>query len=239
MLGRNPAPSNTVEKAVRFALDHHFERSSVVGWHDLATTAMERCLGGARPDEFEAEARRQGVLLKHGQATTREVLAEETRILDFAREGRGTMRPLASKEAFTLGTTDQLTLSAEQLALVRHVVTSPDRVVLVVGDAGTGKTRSVRAAFDALRCPVEMLAPSAAACCDRRASPGPTPSPRSCSASGGRRRCGTASSGSMRPDCCRSATCPGSWVSPASGTRESSSRATPNSTVPSCGAATC
>src|SRR5207244_3250643 len=37
------------------------------------------------------------------------------------------------------------------------------QVVLVIGDAGTGKTRSVRSAFDAINCPVEMLAPSASA----------------------------------------------------------------------------
>lgn len=52
-------------------------------------------------------------------------------------------------------------LSPEQQALVNHILTSPDRVVLVVGDAGTGKTTAVRTTFDRLQCPVAMMAPSA------------------------------------------------------------------------------
>ncbi len=40
--------------------------------------------------------------------------------------------------------------------------TQPSRLelVLLIGDAGTGKTRSIKTAFDAIRQPVEMLAPS-------------------------------------------------------------------------------
>jgi len=149
-------------------------------------------MGGATPEEIEPEARKQGALFKDGQVTTKAVLAEESRIIDFAREGKGTMRPLCSvpdraggplggpngkqnqsvtiaREQQAVSTPDQLAhvrkgigaLSPEQSALVNHVLTSTDRLVLVVGDAGTGKTKSVRAAFDAIHCPVEMLAPSA------------------------------------------------------------------------------
>nr|WP_275542166.1 MobF family relaxase [Fimbriiglobus ruber] len=94
-LGLNPEPTNTADKGVRFAIDHHFERRSVMDWHDLAVTSMERCMGGALPEEIEPEAKRQGALMKDGQVTTKAVLAEERRIIDFAREGKGTMRPLA------------------------------------------------------------------------------------------------------------------------------------------------
>jgi len=75
--GDNPDPTNTVDKGVAYAIAHHFERQSVMDWHDLAITAMERCMGGARPDEILREAKKQGVLLKNGEATTKAVLAEE------------------------------------------------------------------------------------------------------------------------------------------------------------------
>ncbi|HYH63055.1 MAG TPA: AAA family ATPase, partial [Urbifossiella sp.] len=188
MEGTNALPENTADKGVKYAIDHHFERTSVMGWHDLAITAMERCMGGATPEEIEPEAKRQGALFKDGQVTTKAVLAEESRIIDFAPEGKGTMRPLrvaANQPDLATSTAlsqqkghsdeskrpphnvfedlvfkDTATLSPEQQALVSHVLTSTDRLVLVVGDAGTGKTKSVRAAFDAIHCPVEMLAPS-------------------------------------------------------------------------------
>lgn len=204
LTGQNPRPTNTVDQAVQFAVAHHFERRSVVDWHDLAITAMERSMGGAKPEEIEPEAKRQGVLLKNGEATTRDVLGEESRIIAFAREGRGTMRPLGplsplngdtvphralgsgvehenatsptpgqqkgrpdesrrpSDSAAALSP-DPATLSPEQQAMVSHVLGSSDRVVLVIGDAGTGKTHAVRSAFQAIDRPVEIIAPGAEA----------------------------------------------------------------------------
>jgi hypothetical protein len=47
--------------------------------------------------------------------------------------------------------------------MVSHVLHSTDQVVLVIGDAGTGKTRSIKTAFEHINQPIEMLAPSAAA----------------------------------------------------------------------------
>jgi hypothetical protein len=93
--GENPAPQNTHEKGVQYAIAHEFEKRSVLPQTELEITAMERCMGGARPEEIQPEMLKQGVLLKDGEATTREVLAEESRIIAFAREGRGTMRPLS------------------------------------------------------------------------------------------------------------------------------------------------
>lgn len=87
--GQNPKPANSAEEAVSYAVAHHFERQSVVDFSDLAVTAMERSMGGAAPSEVEAEALRQGVLVKGGRATTREVLAQEARVIGFARSGRG------------------------------------------------------------------------------------------------------------------------------------------------------
>src|SRR5665213_2542333 len=64
------------------------------------------------------------------------MLALESRLIDFAREGRGRCRPMGdpqrpcSREWF----------NDEQKAAVRHVLGSRDRVMIIRGVAGTGKT---------------------------------------------------------------------------------------------------
>lgn len=236
MEGTNPLPLNSADLAVEFAIDHHFERRSVMKWTDLAITAMERSMGGAKPEEILPEAIRQGVLIgEDSEVSTQHVLAEETKIVDFAEQGRGTCRPLRAEytasldpvgqrspvnepnsvgsrhsnpdhatlpalaqekgrpdeskrplqevkvaakpdiatlspeqQAVSTGSgqvqnTSKLNLSAEQAAMVNHVLTSTDRMVMVIGDAGTGKTFAVKSAFQEIHCPVEILAPGAEA----------------------------------------------------------------------------
>jgi len=127
-----------------------------VPFHDLAVTAMERSMGAALPEEFEREARRQGVLFNGDLCTTREVLDQEQRIIAFARMNQGTFTPL------NVGKTAGLDgLSAEQKAAVRHIWDSTDQVMLVRGGAGTGKTTMMTPALDKLGAPVVLLAPSA------------------------------------------------------------------------------
>ena len=154
--GKNPAPEPLASPAMDYAIRHHFERNSVVDYHDLAVTAMERSLGGALPEDIDREAGRKGVLLQNGQATTREVWDQEERILAFARSGKGVFRPLAAGKTDGLGG-----LSAEQKAAVRHVWDSADQLMLIRGGAGTGKTTMMTPALARLGAPVVLLAPSA------------------------------------------------------------------------------
>ena len=85
--GLNPAPESRAAEAMAYAIAHHFERNSVVGWDDLLITAMEKSMGAARPEDFRPEAERQGVLFEGGEVTTRAVLEQEQRIIGFARAG--------------------------------------------------------------------------------------------------------------------------------------------------------
>jgi conjugative relaxase-like TrwC/TraI family protein len=153
------------EKAVRYAIGHMFERQSVVDEKRLYETALRHGIGSVTPESVKAEAKRQGVLLKNGQATTKDVLAEEGRIIAFAREGRGTMRPLGlvvqNLAVNTSGKHDNIaTLSPEQQAICDHVWNSPDRVILIRGAAGTGKTHTMKATLAGIDRPVAILAPS-------------------------------------------------------------------------------
>jgi len=90
--------------------------------------------------------------------TTSELLAAERGALALVERGRGVGAPSLPGVVVATGG-----LSAEQEAMARAVVTSPDRVVAVVGLAGAGKTtaaRAVTAAFRSAGVPVIGAAPS-------------------------------------------------------------------------------
>ena len=74
---------------MEYAIAHHFQRNSVVGFHDLVVTAMERSMGGAMPEDFEAEAKRQGVLFNGDGSHDARGLDQEQQIIGFARAGKG------------------------------------------------------------------------------------------------------------------------------------------------------
>ncbi len=185
------------QEAVEFAIGHLFERRSVVEAKKVYELALRRGIGSVTPEGVEAEAKRQGLLVQGAEATTRQVLAEESRVIAFARDGRGTCRPMgarpgsqveagaslelgreavqpliryAGSDGQSLGKSppagakiqpDLATLSPEQQAICRHVHTSPDRVILIRGAAGTGKTHTMKATIAGIDRPVVVLAPSA------------------------------------------------------------------------------
>jgi conjugative relaxase-like TrwC/TraI family protein len=155
--GLNPSPEPLAAKAMDYAIRHHFEPNSVVDWHELAVTAMEKSMGAARPEDFAPEAwRRHGVLFQGDECSTQAVLDQEQKIIGFARQGKGAFRPLAP------GKTEGLEgLSDEQAAAVRHVWNSTDAVMLIRGGAGTGKTTAMTPALARLGSPVVLVAPSA------------------------------------------------------------------------------
>lgn len=170
-----PSHACSEPDAVAHAIGHHFERQAVVDAKRLYETAIRRGIGCVTVEGVQEEAERQGVIVKGTEATTRQVLAQERRIIRYAREWRGTCRALGGEGrlpagpaprgsnpiAEASGQPDPATLSAEQQAAIRHVWTSTDRIVLVRGGAGTGKTTMMQAAIAGIDRPVVVLAPSA------------------------------------------------------------------------------
>ncbi|MBK9119742.1 MAG: relaxase domain-containing protein [Phycisphaerales bacterium] len=145
-----PEDGRAAREAALHAVGHCFERSAVVPERKLLAEAMKHSVGRASPESvtrsLEAEhlvtAERNGRRL----ATTRSVLEEETRMLGFARGGRGTCRPLGTaNHALTRDW-----LNADQQRAVRHVLESTDRVILIRGAAGTGKTTMMKEAVEGI-----------------------------------------------------------------------------------------
>lgn len=126
--------------AVDHALEHSFVREAVVPERKLVTEALKRGLGAVTVEDTAREMRSRPLIRSdvagRKMATTKEMLAMESRLIDFARQGRGRCRPLGnpdrpcSREWFNDG----------QKAAVRHALGSRDRVMIIRGVAGTGKT---------------------------------------------------------------------------------------------------
>lgn len=132
--------------AVEFALWHCLERSAVVSERRLLTQAIKRAYGTASPEAIKNALGAEKLLTAEHDSerlvTTSAVLDEERRMLAFARNGRGSCA--------RLGTTPHVFardwLNAGQRRAVEHVLDSPDRVVVIRGGAGTGKTSMMQEA---------------------------------------------------------------------------------------------
>jgi conjugative relaxase-like TrwC/TraI family protein len=137
-------------EAVQLAMDHCFERSAVVPEREVLARALKLGVGQTdRNAVLDAAARSEMIsrdLDGRRMVTTREVLAEERAMLDFARSGRGACSPLGSSQ-------DKPTrdfLSEEQQQAMQHVLASKDRVIIVRGTAGTGKTTLMQETIHAI-----------------------------------------------------------------------------------------
>ena len=149
--------------AVDHAIGHSFVREAVVPERKLLTEALKRGIGSVTVEGVAQEMAVRPLIrsdvANRSMATTKEMLALESRMIDFARQGRGRCRPLGdpnrpiTRERFNEG----------QKAAVRHVLGSRDRVMVIRGAAGTGKTTledEIRIALAEVGKPVVALAQS-------------------------------------------------------------------------------
>jgi conjugative relaxase-like TrwC/TraI family protein len=157
--------SRAVE-AVSFAVEHCFERESVVPEKRLLAEALMEGVGKVRVADVTSHAKQAGILRRNvdGQtlATTREVLQEESAMVAFARDGRGQHKKLGGIEPLVLDSQ----LSQEQREAALLILNSRDTVTGLRGGAGTGKTRLMQetvAAIQAAGSQVFTFAPSARA----------------------------------------------------------------------------
>ncbi|MEZ6063569.1 MAG: MobF family relaxase [Planctomycetaceae bacterium] len=160
--GSVPGPQTTAA-AVNLALQHCFEREAVVPERQVLTEALRFGLGTVNVFDVQKEACRQGLLTRdidgRRLATTPEVLADEAAVLNFARSGRHAAAPLNPDWQPT-----EDWLSDEQTAAIRQLTGSTDRLQLLLGGAGTGKTTMMQQAVAAINAgghDVFTFAPSA------------------------------------------------------------------------------
>ncbi|WP_286762456.1 MULTISPECIES: MobF family relaxase [Rhodopirellula] len=139
--------------SVKYALDHHLFRQSTVERHQIVGTALEHALT-IKPEQIEDALNQVDKIERsmpdHGCVrdliTTREVLNAEKRLIDYARDGRGTRKAIGDSEHQFSRTW----LNDQQKDAVRHVVRSRDAVMAVTGGAGTGKSSLMQEAAEAI-----------------------------------------------------------------------------------------
>jgi conjugative relaxase-like TrwC/TraI family protein len=177
-LGRGRTREITAEQfAVElFGREGLTERQTTFTTPELVCTMAGSLRDGAAVEEVlevaEELAQSPGVDLLEPSATpgrparftTRELLAFEHEALELALAGRDVDAPSANRRvlARTLMQSGPA-LDGEQRTLVHEAASRPDRIVCVVGAAGTGKTTALRALADACResaVPVLGAAPS-------------------------------------------------------------------------------
>lgn len=158
--------AGTVQKSLDYALGHHFDRASIVPSRRLLTTAYRQCIGdsGATLAAVDRSLLKQDGVLQveeKGQlvCTTKKVLSEEKRMVALAREGRGRMAPLYTR-------LPPIKLDGQQGKAIEELLTGTDRVTIIKGAAGTGKTTLMQEAVHHMQQAgknVTVVAPTATA----------------------------------------------------------------------------
>ena len=168
-------PADLTDEAIRSAARHLSERETVFSKSETRLEALRAGMGGTTLDAIDASitvpAQTGLIDLGGGKLTTRDALYREQEILARARAGHGQAAPLMTAneaDAYITRREDAqgFHYSSGQREAMALSLTSPDRVVGIVGAAGAGKTTSMAGFVEAAKArgyEVVGIAPSAAA----------------------------------------------------------------------------
>jgi conjugative relaxase-like TrwC/TraI family protein len=156
----------TAKECLNKAVKHSFERASVMSERKILERAYRFAIGNREASikdiskEFYQD---ESILRVHERnkvvCTTREVLLEEKEMVELARIGKGQVVPLYDQ-------VPDLNLNGQQADAVAHILTTSNRVSIIRGAAGSGKTTLMKEAVSQLEKAgkkVTVLAPTAQA----------------------------------------------------------------------------
>lgn len=136
-------------KSIDHALSHVFARKSVERERRIMAESYLHAIDtlGVTLDELDEAFRRDDQVYsvpdgKEHLCTTIPVQKEEKRMVELAKNMRGSGLPLI----MNFDENETKALNDEQQVAVRHILTSPDQLVMVRGGAGTGKTTMMKTA---------------------------------------------------------------------------------------------
>jgi conjugative relaxase-like TrwC/TraI family protein len=159
-------PRVSAMKAMDYAMQHCYERASIVTDKELLRHALRYGMGDVSVEQIKRQLLRDEFIKdtkdERQWFTTKDVLAEEKRLIDFVSDGKGKFKPFGSAQYQF----QNRILSDEQCNAVRHLLHSTDRVTAIRGGAGTGKTTMMKEAVNAIEAggaKVFTFAPSAEA----------------------------------------------------------------------------
>lgn len=153
-------------KVVNHAVRHVFERASVIPERRLQAEAYRHAIGKSdvTAEQIDKAVWQSTDIIRvkekgRTMCTTKAVLSEEREMVNLARNGIGKLAPLY-KEAPALNVTGQ------QKTAVEHILTTSNRVSIVRGAAGSGKTtlmKEVAEKIEASGKKLTVIAPTAQA----------------------------------------------------------------------------
>jgi conjugative relaxase-like TrwC/TraI family protein len=139
-------PAVSAREAVEFSLAHCREKLSAIPERELKRVALLHGLGHVTPETIdrEMEQPRHGLVVSEIKGrryvTTEALQAEETQIADDAARGIGAVAPVGLADGLTRERADGKSLNDEQWAAVAGLLTSPNRINVLEGPAGAGKS---------------------------------------------------------------------------------------------------
>lgn len=156
----------TTKQAVDRSLEHCLERNSAVPAKKLLAHAMALGYGSLTPDQLKNELKSRTDILhsKEGyltQLTTKEMVRAEDRIIEFAARGKNTLAPINPDYQIR-----REFLNDQQRKAIQQILTSTDRVSILSGAAGVGKSTllaEVREAAEQRGKHIVAIAPSTGA----------------------------------------------------------------------------
>lgn len=132
---------STHHEAMDYAEEHLFERESVVNERVLLRDALVGGRGSVELDRLRQELERrvaQGTLIRHeDEITSRDTLAMEAEFIHWARSDWDKYARMGDERAISR-------LKGEHREAVRKILRCRNRIIVLQGDAGTGKTTSLK-----------------------------------------------------------------------------------------------
>ncbi|MGO8766659.1 MAG: MobF family relaxase [Limisphaerales bacterium] len=158
---RLPRIALVENQALNHAVEHVFERKSVVPEHELLNVALSHRLGAVDLNHLKAAVKHSADLVKTERGfSTKQILATELSLIQTVNAGCDSVAPLnpGYRPADWLG--------EDQRRAIYHVLRTSDRITGLRGLAGSGKTTALRelvAACNEAKIEPLFCAPTAAA----------------------------------------------------------------------------
>jgi len=147
----------TAAEAVEYAIADLSEQLSAFGERELKVVALRHGLGSVTPEQIDREmaSPSHGLVVDDTGGrkvfTTEALLAEERYIVGQAARGRGAACPVGVPDGLTRALADGTRLNDEQWQVTQGLLNSSNRVSMVKGPAGAGKSYSLRKFDEGMR----------------------------------------------------------------------------------------
>ncbi len=157
-----PAAPLTIKDLASLCLEDVTHHKTVFSKEDLAKKTLKFAIGNYTIREVDAENQnleKKGVLIRHiDQYTSKALLTQEKQILKYAQNAIGGCKAILEERYFDvhmkkfikreLSQNPKFQINEQQKQVAKHIVCSKDKIIIVVGLPGVGKSTVLNAVRD-------------------------------------------------------------------------------------------